>query len=90
MSEEPLFPSMHCYVITHINADGMRQLTFANQGRNHSKGKRIAERKLAAILKGTCDATLSMIYGPKAIGTFKVRKVQCYNHGDAKRVYFDR
>jgi hypothetical protein len=88
--EKPLFPGMHCYVITHVDKQGMRTLTLANQGRNHSKGKRIAERKLAAILKGNTEAELAMVYGPQAIGTFRVRKVQCYAHGDAKRVYFDR
>lgn len=83
------FPEGICYVVTHIDRHGMRTLTFANQGRNHRRTAEEAQHHLDEILKHTSEETLRQCYGPKAIGTFEVRPVECYSHGDAKRVYFD-
>lgn len=76
------------YAITHINRDGMRTLTYANQGRNHCETRAEAERKLAALVGNTDVARLEQVFGNQALGTFDVRAVECYDHGDAKSIYF--
>ena len=72
------------YAITHINRDGMRTLTFGNQARK--------------IYDTMSEALIAMeLFKPslrdKVLGTMadslEVRPVDCYEHGDAKGVWFD-
>jgi hypothetical protein len=78
---------MKLYAVTHIiqhgPMTGTRTLTFANQGRNHYRTREDAERSLAQYRPG-----LEMSIG-KAADTLEVREVECYDHGDAKGIYFD-
>ena len=74
---EVTFPDGICYAITHIDAHGMRTLTFANQGRNHRRTAEEAQHHLDEILRNTSEDTLGQCMGPRAIGTFEVRPVEC-------------
>ena len=76
------------YAITHIGRDGLRVLTFANQGRNHYDDQADAVRRLASFVQNNPVETLRDIYGDQAIGTFEVTPVECYDHGDATRTVF--
>ncbi len=76
------------YAITHIGRDGLRKLTFANQGRNHYDDPAGAARRLAGFIQSNPVETLRDIYGDQAIGTFEVTPVECYDHGDATRTVF--
>jgi hypothetical protein len=71
------------YAITHIGRDGLRTLTFANQGRNHYATRGEAEELLKLFTPG-----LDRVIGAK-VATLEVRAVDCYDHGDAKGIYFD-
>lgn len=86
MQKEPANPggnTLICYAITHINQDGMRTLTFANQGRNH-----YATRAEAVEAMHLYEPDLrSKILGERA-NTLEVRETDCYDHGDAKGIYF--
>jgi hypothetical protein len=76
------------YAITHLGRDGLRKLTFANQGRNHYDDHAEAARRLAGFIQNNPVETLRDIYGDQAIGTFEVTPVECYDHGDATRTVF--
>lgn len=76
------------YAITHVGRDGLRKLTFANQGRNHHDHKQDADRVLASFVQNNPAETLRDIYGDQAPGTFEVTRVECYDHGDATRTVF--
>jgi len=71
------------YAITHVGKDGLRTLTFANQGRNHYATRAEAEALIALFAPG-----LRSVLGAKT-ATLEVREVDCYDHGDAKGIYFD-
>lgn len=77
------------YAVTHINRDGMRQLTYRNTGTNHSPTYKEAQSLLTAIITNNTEKCLSNHFGKQAIGTFEVRPVECYDHGDAVRIFFD-
>lgn len=77
------------FAITHLNRDGVRQLTRANQGRNHFASEADAERYLA-LFKQSNEASLAQVFGQQAVDTFAVRPVKCYEHGDAVGIYFDK
>jgi hypothetical protein len=77
------------FAITHINRDGMRTLSSANQGRNHFEKREDASARLYAILKNNSPKTIEQHYGMQAVGTFEVRPVECYDHGDATGIYFE-
>jgi len=72
------------FAITHVNKDGMRQLTFSNQGRNHYAIKEEAEKALQLFEPGL----RAEILGARA-DTLVVMPVECYDHGDAVGIYFD-
>lgn len=76
-------PNITLWAITHINSDGDRVLTFANQGRNHYATKEKALAQLEA-LNTTGDLTRKRAI--KA-DTLEVRAVECYWHGDAINVF---
>jgi len=76
------------YAITHLGRDGLRVLTFANQGRNHYDGQAEAAKRLASFVQNNPVERLRDIYGEQAIGTFDVTPVECYDHGDATRTLF--
>jgi hypothetical protein len=76
------------YAITCICKEtGFRKLAHANQGRYHFDKKEDAEEMLRNILKNNCEATLKSVYGD--ITKMRVDPVECYDHGDAIRYYFE-
>lgn len=77
------------YAITHINRDGMRQITGANQGRYFKKTMRAAQKEARDIMKNNTPEKLASIFGKQSVGTFEARAVECYETGDAKGIYFD-
>ena len=72
------------YAITHVGKDGYRRLTFANQGRNHYETKEEAEDMRKAFEPDLREKILHEL-----ADTLEVRQVECYDHGDAKGIYFD-
>lgn len=78
---------MKLFAITHINRDGQRQLTFANQGRNHLPTRGAAEKKLAAILENNNGNDLTRLYGDTS--KMRVDEIDCYPSGDATGIYID-
>lgn len=71
------------FAITHVNKDGMRTLTFANQGRNHYE---TADKAFAAMREYEPDLRAKVL--GDAADTFQVRPVTCYDNGDAVGVWF--
>lgn len=73
------------YAITHVNSKlGLRQLTFANQGRNHFETPAAAQEHLDAVGPQLREKVLG-----QDADTLEVRPVECYDHGDAVGIYFD-
>lgn len=73
------------YVISHMNRDGMRTLTYAVQGRNTRGSKEEAQTDLTALLSTNTEERLASIFGTQAIGTFEVSAVECWDgHNDPK------
>lgn len=75
---------MQRFAITHYDKKtGLRQLTFANQGRNSYATSQDAEEAMAVF-----EPDLrAKILGDMA-NTLEVRAVDCYENGDAKGIYF--
>ena len=69
------------YAITHINKDGDRVLTFANQGRNHYDT--MTEAQLALEMYAP---SLDQKTGVN-VETLAVVAIDCYDNGDAKGIY---
>lgn len=76
------------YVITHISgADGLRRLTFAQQGR-HTHGSRDEANK---VLRAARSTGLRRVLSPAELATLEVRAVACYaGHHDPVAYYCDR
>lgn len=77
------------YVITHVNREGMRTLTFAAQGRNTYASAGEAQGMLDAFVE-TSLPNLLQVHGEQARGTFAVRPCECWpGHFDPCGVWFD-
>jgi hypothetical protein len=72
------------YAITHVGPNGLRRLTFANQGRRHYATAAEAEQVLE-IFRGPLG--LRQVLTESEMKTLAVRAVQCYDHGDAIGIY---
>ena len=72
------------FAVTHVGRNGLRTLTLPNQGRNHFD----TFEKAQEWLDGAKESLREKVLGDKA-DTLEVRAVECYDHGDAKKVYFD-
>ncbi len=73
------------YVISHINKDGMRQMTAAIQGINTVGSKEEAQQRLAEFNANNTPENLTQIFGSQALGTFEVSAIECYEgHNDPK------
>lgn len=81
-------PGVLRFCITHINRDGYRVLTFANQGRNHFDTAEEAEKYLEAVRGENSRDNLRHITDGRP-ETLAVRTFDCYAHGDAKGIYWD-
>lgn len=74
---------------TYVNKNGMRTLMQGNQGRNHFETHEAAKEWLDAVMENTPREKVVSIWGKQAIDTFEVRQVECYDHGDARSIWFD-
>jgi hypothetical protein len=77
------------YAITHIDKDGMRTLTRANQGRNHFETTEEAQHAIDMMIANNPKDSLESIWGPNAVNSLEVRPTLCYDHGDAVAIYFE-
>lgn len=73
------------YAITHVQRDGLRTLTFANQGRHHYETRAAADAALDAFR----PSLATRMPGGADPATLKVCAVVCYDHGDAIGTYVD-
>ena len=77
------------YVITHVNRDGMRTLTFHAQGSYTYDDEAVAKKALDSFMANSRERLID-VHGPQSAGTFEVRPVPCYlDHHDPKTVWFD-
>jgi hypothetical protein len=74
------------FAITHIGRDGLRCLSFPNQGRHHYPTKWEAEK---ALLEFKGPQGLPKVLTPEQVVTLEVRPVECYDHGDATGIFWD-
>lgn len=73
------------YVISHINKDGLRQMTAAIQGINTVGSKEEAQKRLTEFNANNTPENLTQIFGSQALGTFEVSAIECYEgHNDPK------
>jgi hypothetical protein len=75
---------MKRFAITSIGVDGLRTLTFANQGKNFYSTRREAQTALD-IFKPSLRAKILF----ERADTLEVREVECWESGDAKGIYFE-
>jgi len=87
MSQKP--ETITRFALTHVNKDGMRTLTRRNIGASHWDRRDDADAYLAVFLVNNTESTLDSVFGVQARGTYEIRPVECYPHGDAVRIYFD-
>lgn len=75
---------MERFAITHYDSkSGVRQLTFANQGRNFYATREDAEKAMQLFEP---DLRSKILFD--AANSLEVRAVDCYENGDAKSIYF--
>lgn len=74
---------MKRFAVTHINKDGMRTLSFGNQGRNHYDTFEDAAMMIDAMRRNNSPERIAQFYGTP--DTLEVRDA----HGDAKGIYFN-
>lgn len=73
------------YVISHINRDGMRKMTYNIQGRNTRGSMEETQKDLQDFLTNNTTDNLIQIYGKQSSGTFEVSAIECYDgHFDPK------
>jgi len=77
------------FALTHINRDGMRGLTRRNTGSSHFATQPEADQYLVDFNENNHESTLIQVFGKQSLGTFEIRPVECYMHGDAVGVWFD-
>lgn len=75
-------PMKTLFAITHVNRNGVRTLTFVNQGRNHYA---TADAANAAMQDYEPDLRAKVL-GNMA-DTLEVRPVECYGNGDAVAIF---
>jgi hypothetical protein len=66
------------YVLSRIDKDGLRIMVYATQGRHTFETRDKAEILLKAFLTNNTPEQLIEVFGPQAIGTFKVSAIECY------------
>ena len=78
---------MKRFAVTHIDSDGLRTLSRANQGRCMFSTRELAEQWLREVIEHTALSTLQSIFGD--VSLMAIREVDCYANGDARSIYFD-
>jgi hypothetical protein len=72
-----------------VDRCGYRVLVGPNQSRFFRNAREDAEKMLEDFVKSNTEDRLKSIFGPQAIGTFRVDAFRCYQHGDACGVYVE-
>lgn len=67
------------YVISHMNKDGLRAMTYSHQGRNTKATKKEVETELSHFNKNNSENTLISVFGSQALETFEVSAIRCYD-----------
>jgi hypothetical protein len=78
------------FVLTYVDADGLRVLQGPNQGRRFATTHDEAFRRLRQLYEANTPKLLASVYGAKAPGTFEVTEAESYEHGDLRRIIFDQ
>ena len=78
------------FVVTHINKNGDRVLTFPRQGLYTCASEAEAGAVLSALLDVETNGNdIPGVYGEQAMGTFEVRPIQCHpEHFDPMTCWF--
>jgi hypothetical protein len=82
---EVTYETVMRYAITNIGKDGLRALTFDNNGRNHYDTREAAESALAGYKQ---PHSLPRVLTPEQVASLQVTEVECYDHGDATHTVF--
>lgn len=78
------------FVISHINKDGFRSMTYVNRGENTKATREAAEKLLRNFIENNTSEVLSGVYGSQSIGTFEISAIECYpSHFDPIGHYID-
>lgn len=79
------------YATSFMARNGLRTLRGPAQGRCMASTRAQAQLSLDHFLDlgENGDSLLADIYGPQAIGTFRVDAFDCYDHGDPRSIYVD-
>lgn len=84
MKQRAIVKPVTRYVVTHVNADGQRQMTWAAQGRNTHATREEAERALVALHENNAPHILAKY------PHLEVRPIECYpGHFDPVGIYVD-
>ena len=76
------------YIISNIDKDDMRSMTYPCQGRNTRGSKQEAQKDLQDFLSANTEDQIVRIFGKQAAGTFEVSAVECYDgHFDPVGVF---
>jgi len=76
------------YGITCKERNGLRGLTSSEQHRLKATPEE-ARVALDSLLTSNSEGRLAEVFGPQAIGTFRVDPIDCWSNGDPKGVYVD-
>lgn len=74
------------YAVTFKNKEGLRQLVSA-QAHALYDAREPAEDWVRLLYVNTGDERVAEIYGPQAVGSFRVDPVDCWDNGDPKGIY---
>jgi hypothetical protein len=73
------------YVLSHINKDGMRQMTAAIQGRHTFDSMVEAQEHLKGFITNNTPENITQVFGTQALGTFEASAIECFEgHNDPK------
>ena len=79
------------YVISHMDKDGLRAMTYACQGRNTRGSIKEAQDDLHNFLTNNTPERLVEVFGTQSAGTFEVSAVECWpGHNDPKGCYIPK
>jgi hypothetical protein len=76
------------FAITHVAKDGNRVLSDPAQARYMYATHREATQHLSDILAANTKDRIASVFGPKALTTFAIKEVDCFDNGDPKRTVF--
>ncbi len=75
------------YNISYIATSGLRTMLGPAQGRHMFESAQRATAFLIDFLENGGLDRVTQVYGPQAVGTFRVDAFECYDHGDPVSIY---